>query len=147
MPKVIVTCDRLPYILSRIETWTGELTWGLLCKDVEAMFQVDSVTRQTLSSYVEIQKAFTKRKAILRSSSPSTPEHANSSDIEYLNSQLQHLELELERANALIERYRHRFVLWQYNAYQNGLRIESMDDAVDMLEKPLVEIKRRDGGA
>lgn len=57
------------------------------------------------------------------------------------------MEAELVRANNTIAKYKQRFVLWQHNAYKHGIRMDSLDDAIEMLEQPLTEIKRRTGGA
>jgi predicted RNase H-like nuclease (RuvC/YqgF family) len=54
------------------------------------------------------------------------------SNIEYWQNQVESLEAELKRANKTIEMYKQRFVLWQHNAYIHGVRMESLDDAVEM---------------
>ncbi|OED65749.1 hypothetical protein A165_09860 [Vibrio tasmaniensis ZS-17] len=146
MPKVVITSKNMPDVLHRIETWKGKLTWPLLCTEVMALLQNDGVTRQTLSSYKEIQDAFTARKQHLRDN-PTIKTPPADSNVEYLKKQVESLEAELEQANKIIERYKQRFVLWQYNAYRHGVRMDSLDDAVEMLEKPLIEIKRKTGGA
>ena len=146
MPKVVITSENMPDVLHRIETWKGKLTWPLLCDEIMALLQIDGVTRQTLSSYKEIQDAFTARKQYLRES-PVTEMPPTDSNVEYLQNQIESLEAELKQANKTIERYKQRFVLWQYNAYKHGVRIDSLDEAVEMLDQPLIEIKRRTGGA
>ncbi|EIU6847397.1 hypothetical protein ACAF61_004106 [Vibrio parahaemolyticus] len=146
MPKVVITSENMPDVLRRIETWKGKLTWPLLCDEIMALLQIDGVTRQTLSSYKEIQEAFTARKQYLREKA-TTETLPSDSNMEYLQNQVESLEAELEQAKETIERYKQRFVLWQYNAYKHGVRMESLDDAIEMLEKPLTEIKRKTGGA
>lgn len=146
MPKIVITSKSMPDVLHLIETWKGKLTWHLLCEEIMAQLQIDGVTRQTLSSYKEIQEAFTARKQHLRES-PITQMPPTDSNVEYLQNQIESLEAELKKANKTIECYKQRFVLWQYNAYKHGVRIDSLDDAVDMLDQPLIEIKRRTGGA
>ncbi|MGF1746187.1 MULTISPECIES: hypothetical protein [Vibrio] len=146
MPKMVITSKSMPDVLHRIETWKGKLTWPLLCEEIMALLQIDGVTRQTLSSYKEIQEAFTARKQYLREKATTETVPANS-NMEYLQNQVESLEAELKKANKTIERYKQRFVLWQYNAYKHGVRIDSLDEAVEMLEQPLIEIKRRTGGA
>ncbi|ELB2862475.1 hypothetical protein QNE90_002084 [Vibrio alginolyticus] len=146
MPKVVITSKNMPEVLHRIETWTGKLTWPLLCEEIMVQLQIDGVTRQTLSGYKEIQEAFTKRKEYLRENpNPKTP--PMDSNIEYLQNQVMSLEAELKQAKETIERYKQRFILWQFNAYKHGVRMDSLDDAIEMLEKPLTEIKRKTGGA
>jgi hypothetical protein len=146
MPKIVVTIESIPEILHLIETWKGKLTWPLLCEEVMVMLQLDDVSRQALSGYDNIQKAYTTRKQFLRENKNAEAPPVNS-DVEYWQNQVESLEVELARANKTIEMYKQRFVLWQHNAYIHGVRMESLDDAVEMLDKPLTEIKRRTGGA
>lgn len=145
MPKLVITSKSMPDVLHLIETWKGKLTWDLLCEEVMLQLQIDGVTRQTLSSYKKIQEAFTARKQHL-SESPITEMPPTDSNVEYLQNQIKSLEVELKQANKIIERYKQRFVLWQYNAYKHGVRIDSLDEAAEMLDQPLIEIKRRTGG-
>lgn len=146
MPKIVVTSENITEIVHLIETWTGKLTWPLLCEEVKAMLGLQNVTRQALSSYENIQEAYTTRKDYLREKPAETTQTENI-DVEYLKKQIDNLEAELSRANKTIEKYKQRFVLWQYNAYKHGIRMDSLDDAIDMLEQPLTEIKRRTGGS
>lgn len=146
MPKIVITAENIPEVLHLIETWKGKLTWPLLCKDIMVMLQLDNVTRQALSGYKQIQEAYTARKQYLRDNKDIEALPVNS-DVEYWLNQVNTLEVELEKANKTIEMYKQRFVLWQHNAYIHGVRMESLDDAVEMLERPLTEIKRRTGGA
>tara|TARA_R110002124_G_scaffold203593_1_gene370057 strand:- start:3259 stop:3699 length:441 start_codon:yes stop_codon:yes gene_type:complete len=146
MPKIVITAENISEVLHLIETWKGKLSWPLLCEEVMVMLQLDDVSRQALSGYDDIQKAYTARKQFLRENKNTEAPPVNS-DVEYWQNQVESLEAELERANKTIEKYKQRFVLWQHNAYIHGMRMESLDDAVEMLNKPLTEIKRRTGGA
>jgi predicted RNase H-like nuclease (RuvC/YqgF family) len=145
MPKIVITAENIPEVLHLIETWNGKLTWPLLCEDIMVMLELDNVTRQALSGYKAIQEAYTARKQYLRENKNAEVQPVNS-NIEYWQNQVESLEAELKRANKTIEMYKQRFVLWQHNAYIHGVRMESLDDAVEMLDKPLTEIKRRTGG-
>ena len=145
MPKIVITAENIIDIVHLIDTWKGKLTWPLLCKEVIKILELDSVTRQALSSYEIIQKAFTARQVALREEVQDDSEQ--NSDVEYLNNQILSLEAELNRAEIKIKAYEQRFILWQHNAYINGIRMDTLDDAIDMLEQPLIEIKRKTGGA
>ncbi|TXL16532.1 hypothetical protein BMR06_15690 [Methylococcaceae bacterium HT5] len=145
MPKIVITAENIPEVLHLIETWKGKLTWPLLCEDIMVMLELDNVTRQALSGYKAIQETYTARKQYLRENKNAEVQPVNS-NIEYWQTQVESLEVELKRANKTIEMYKQRFVLWQDNAYIHGVRMESLDDAVEMLDKPLTEIKRRTGG-
>ncbi|WP_418139640.1 hypothetical protein AB9R84_01400 [Oceanimonas smirnovii] len=146
MPKVVITQESLPEILHLIETWEGKLTWPLLCTKVMHMLGIEGgVTRQALSSYKEIQETYTARKEILRHA-PSVKPVIDDAYVSYLQNQVVSLQAELKAARVLNERYKHRFIKWQHNAYKYNLGVESLDDVLDMLEEPLIEIKRRTGG-
>ncbi|MFV8463499.1 hypothetical protein ACNO7T_20295 [Vibrio campbellii] len=150
MPKIVITENNILDVVSLIDTWQGKLTWPLLCERVTELLGLKggAVTRQTLSSYKSIQEAYTAKKQKLRETPETTPRAVDTDEyVKFLESQVKSLNIELERALELNERYKQRFVQWQYNAYVNGLRIDSLDDAIDMLERPLQEIKRRTGGA
>lgn len=145
MPKIVITAENITDIVHLIDIWKGKLTWPLLCEEVIKILELDSVTRQALSSYEIIQKAFTARQVALRKEIPDVPK--KNSDVEYLHNQILSLEAELKRAEMKIEAYVQRFILWQHNAYINGIRMDTLDDAKVMLEQPLIEIKRKTGGA
>lgn len=146
MPKLVITSKNLPDILHVIENWKGKLTWPLLCEKLTVLLNIDGVTRQALSGYKEIQNAYTTRKQLLREGTVVEIKHADS-NIEYFRNQVEILEAELKKSQITIERYKQRFVKWQYNAYLHGVRMETLDDVIDVLEKPLIEIKRRTGGS
>jgi len=66
MPKIVITEKNLPNILGLINTWEGKLTWELLCQKVAIMIDVKGgVQRQSLSSYKDIQDAYSRRKTFL----------------------------------------------------------------------------------
>ena len=109
------------------------------------MLEVDNVTRQALSSYKDIQEAYSNKKEQLRDNNE--PSKLKNTNTEFLISQINNLEAELAIANKTIENYKQRFVRWQYNAYLLSIRVESLDDAVEILNKPLNEINRRTGGS
>lgn len=146
MPKIVVTNENIHDILHLIDTWKGKLTWPLLCNEVKAMLGLEDVTRQALSGYKDIQEAYTARKQSLRET-PIEKKRSEDSNVEYWKNQVEGLEAELVRANNTIAKYKQRFVLWQHNAYKHGIRIDSLDDAIEMLEQPMTAIKRRTGGA
>lgn len=147
MPKVVITSETLPIVLSLIDTWKGKLTWDLLCDKVSLALGIkDGVQRQSLSSYKDIQIAYSQKKTELRKAKSSSETTDSDVNIEYMERKIAALTSELSRVKKINDAYKQRFVLWQYNAYKHGIRIESLDDAVDMLEKPLVELRRRTGG-
>lgn len=145
MPKIVITEQNISKVVKLLNTWKGKLTWLLLCEKVSKMLEVDNVTRQALSSYKDIQEAYSNKKEQLRDNNE--PSKLKNTNTEFLISQINNLEAELAIANKTIENYKQRFVRWQYNAYLLSIRVESLDDAVEILNKPLNEINRRTGGS
>lgn len=147
MPKIVITTENIADVLDLINAWEGKLTWPLLCKPVASLLGIrDGVTRQALSSYKDIQVAYTEKKAALRQPVEPSVAPSGNMDVDYLQGKVAGLEAEVARLKALNEAYKQRFILWQHNAYKYGIRIDSLDDAVEMLQKPLIAIKRNTGG-
>lgn len=146
MPKIIITEDNITDILGLIDTWEGKLTWPLLCKKTAVSVGVGSVERQSLAIYPEIQRAFSKRKEELREARNNPQKVSDDVTVEYLKKQVARLEADNARLKEANERYKQRFILWQYNAYTNGVRVSSLDDVARVLDKPLHQLKRSEGG-
>jgi len=147
MPRIMLTEDTIPEILILIDTWKGKLTWPLLCKEVAATIGVGSIERQSLAAYKEIQAAYTERKEKLRVAGKVVPSSVSDDvTVEFLKKEVEKLKAENARLKEANERYKQRFVLWQYNAYTNGVRVKSLDEASEMLDKPLHRLNRKDGG-
>lgn len=155
MPKIVITKDNISYVLSIINTWEGKLTWDLLCQKVTDKLNIaGGVQRQSLSSYEEIQEAYTKRKQYLRERPLPPIEHDNIDEtLKYLTQRVVILEIERDQLKKLNEAYKQRFIKWQYNAYRHGVRMTSIDNdpidiselkkLLDVLEKPLSGVKRQ----
>ena len=52
------------------------------------------------------------------------------------------LEAEVSRLTTVNNRFKERFILWQYNAYINGIRVSRLDDVPEVLNKPLTAVNR-----
>ncbi|PMH39905.1 hypothetical protein BCU68_07365 [Vibrio sp. 10N.286.49.B3] len=146
MPKVVITAETLPDVLDLINNWQGKLTWSLLCEQVALQLGIDGVQRQSLSAYKEIQNSYTEKKEALRTPVEPVATPSYNVDAEYLLGKISALEAEVKRLESLNDAYKQRFILWQHNAYKNSIRIDSLDDAIDMLEKPLIQLNRSTGG-
>ncbi|MFM4838007.1 hypothetical protein ACEUCO_15590 [Aeromonas veronii] len=155
MPKIVITKDNISYVLSIINTWEGKLTWDLLCQKVTDKLNIaGGVQRQSLSSYEEIQEAYTKRKQYLRER-PLPPIENNNLDetLKYLTQRVAILEIEREQLKKLNDAYKQRFIKWQYNAYRHGVHMTSIDNEpidvselkklLEILENPLSGVKRQ----
>lgn len=145
MPKLIITEESAKVILRIIDTWSGKLTWELLCEKIAAALDVDSIQRQSLAAYVEIQQHYTKKKEELRNEKQQIPP-AGDVSVAFLQKQVRDLKSEVIKLRAVNQNHQERFIRWQYNAYLHGVRISSLDDAVEVLDKPLIAVNRSKGG-
>lgn len=143
MPKVVITQENIESVLKIVRMWKGKLTWTLLCDEVSRAFGIDSVERQSLASYKSIQQAYTKRKEELKAQKELEIKPYDNYSVEYLLSKIESLEDEVAFLRQQNQKFKERFVLWQYNAYLNGLRVERLDDVIDKLDKPIPTVNRR----
>ncbi|PKG55232.1 hypothetical protein [Shewanella sp. GutDb-MelDb] len=146
MPKIVITQANINTVLKLILTWEGKLTWGLLCERIARELQVDKVERQSLAAYTAIQKAYSERKEELRTKSHEVQRVSDDVTVEYLKKQVKELQAEVSILKNENKRYKERFILWQYNAYLNGVRVSRLDDVADVLNKPLTAVNRAKGG-
>lgn len=142
MPKILITEENIKIILKLIDTWEGKLTWTLLCNKIASALGIDKIERQSLAAYETIQDSYSKRKEALRNNKLEQPQVSDDVTVEYLKKQMASLEAENVRLKELNDRYKERFILWQYNAYTKGIRVDRLDDVVDVLNKPLTELDR-----
>lgn len=134
MPKILVTEENLEDIIILINTWEGKLTWDLLCSKVSELLNVKSIERQSLANYLDIQKAFSKRKQKIKEDAKANPEP--NVTIDYLQKQVNNLKAQVQRLEEINERYKQQFIVWQYNAHMHGI-------TKDKLNKPLVAVNRQ----
>lgn len=143
MPKVVITQENIESVLKIVRMWEGKLTWTLLCDEVSKALGIESVERQSLASYKSIQQAYTKRKEELKAKKEVEIKPYDNYSVEYLLSKIDSLEDEVAFLQQQNQKFKERFVLWQYNAYLNGLRVERLDDVIDKLDKPMPNVNRR----
>jgi hypothetical protein len=146
MPKIIITENSIETVLKIISLWEGKLTWTLLCEKVASALGVPKVERQSLAAYDDIQDGYSRRKDELRESKSVPPQVSDDVTTEYLKKQVKELQSEVSRLSGINDRYKERFILWQYNAYTNGLRVNRLDDVANVLNKPLTAVNRAKGG-
>ena len=145
MPKIIITENSIATVLKIIALWEGKLTWTLLCGKVSSALNVPKVERQSLAAYEAIQDGYSRRKDELRESKIQS-QVSDDVTTEYLKKQVKELQFQVSHLTEINERYKERFILWQYNAYTTGLRVNRLDDAADALNKPLSAVNRAKGG-
>lgn len=117
-----------------LNNWEEKLTWDLLCPKVSELLNVKSIERQSLANYLDIQKAFSKRKQKIKEDAKANPEQ--NVTIDYLQKQVNNSKAQIQRLEEINERYKQQFIVWQYNAYMHGI-------TEDKLNKPLVAINRQ----
>ncbi len=134
MPKQIITKTTLPKILRELDRWEGKLTWPLFCERVAKVLGVPSVSKHTMYLYPTIKERFQQRKNDLRKQNDSLPVDFTLDSavrrIADLEAQVKRLE---ETNNLLLDQFRR----WQYNAYANNVRMETLE-----WDKPLPSIDR-----
>jgi hypothetical protein len=115
-------------IVSLLDGWDNEskLTWDNLCGLALKRLEI-SCTRQTIQKPVRIKSAFKdKKENLLTGLKPQkTPPSLSiaAKRIEKLESAKKRLEKE---QSALLA----QFVIWQYNAYANGITVEQLNRAM-----------------
>jgi hypothetical protein len=120
-------------IVSLLDGWNVEtkLTWDGLCELALKRLKISS-TRQTIQKPVRIKKAFTDRKKELKSgfNVPKTP-----ASLSIAAKRIEKLENENERLKKEQSSLLSQFVVWQYNAYANGLTVEQLNRAIPAKSK------------
>ena len=138
MPKVVVTKNNLPKVLSILDKWRGKLTWVLYCEEVASQLGLDSVHRSTLDVYSEIKVAFKEKKKALKD--PAEIGNEKNATIEMLQNEIEELESKEVRLEDKLTKYKEKFVRWQHNLYMMpGVDLEKHDNEID---DPLPPVKR-----
>jgi hypothetical protein len=134
MPKKIITKAALPRILRELDRWEGRLTWPLFCARIAKVLSVPSISKHTMYLYPTIKQGFQRRQKELRATrdaiSPDFTLDAAARRIADLEAQVRRL----EQTNILLL---DQFRRWQYNAYANNARLDTL-----ALDKPLPEVNR-----
>jgi hypothetical protein len=133
MPKKIITGTSLPKIMRELDRWEGKLTWPLFCARVARLLDVESVSKHTMYLYPAIKERFQQRQRDLRETRDALPRDftldAAIRRIADLEAQVKRLE---ETNRLLLDQFRR----WQYNAYANNVRMDTLWD------RPLPEVNR-----
>ncbi|MAD74499.1 MAG: hypothetical protein CML20_06890 [Rheinheimera sp.] len=115
-------------IVSLLDGWDSDykLTWDNLCELALKKHKISS-TRQTIQKPIRIKTAFKERKEALKSGEdkPKIPPSLSiaAKRIDKLANENSRLERENDGLLA-------QFVVWQYNAYANGMTIEQLNRAM-----------------
>ena len=143
MPKVVITLDKIPKILSILDKWQGKLTWKLYCQEVAKVFGFESVDRGTLNAYGEIKAAFQKKKGNKKKNSRTSSDENHDKDptIDELFKNIAEKESKIIRLEEKLNLYKEQFVRWQNNLYMMpGVDLDKLNKEIDA---PLPTIKRK----
>lgn len=130
MAKHLTAAD-IAAIVNDLYSWEGPLSWEGLCDKVSSVIG-KRPTRQSLSSHLEIRKAFAQAKIQSRAGAVSVP---TPSSLKIAGERISRLEAEINALKGENSRLLEQFVRWQYNASNAGIH-ESQ------LNKPLPRIDR-----
>jgi len=139
MPKIVITEDNLPKVLSILDKWRGKLTMDLFRQEVAKELGLESVDRGTLYAYGEIKAAFQMKKDKLRLISDDNPD--KEATIEMLLKEKAEDKSKIERLEDKLNKYKEQFVRWQNNLYlMPGVDLDRLNKE---LEAPLPTIQRK----
>ena len=116
MAKHLTEVD-IEKIVHALDGWEGRLTWEALCDSLQPLIGTRP-TRQTLSAYIKIKEAFQHKKgrSDLTADTAKMP-----ASLTVAAQRIKRLEEENARLKNENERLLEQFVIWQYNAYSQGL--------------------------
>lgn len=108
-----------------------KLTWEGVCDAAEGVVG-KRPTRQSLSANGTIKEAYKAKKALLKFKAPSKPKPSSLTAAADRIARLQSENEVLKRKNdALLE----KFVVWQYNAYKNGVKEQQLNAVLPRIDR------------
>ncbi len=120
-------------IASLLDGWNidTKLTWDNLCELALKRLKISS-TRQTIQKSIRIKKAFKDRKEALKTGLdvPKIPPSLNIAAKRIEKLENENIRLKKEQTSLLSQ-----FVVWQYNAYANGMTVEQLNRAMPAKDK------------
>ncbi len=129
-----ISKDGIETIVKMLDVWDTKLTWDLLLDAVEKRLRV-RYTRQALSNYDRISRAFSDKKASLRDTAGSSPHKSLPPELQKAYERIEALSAENSRLKKESDALLEQFTRWAYNAHSRGL-----DEK--FLNKPLPPINR-----
>jgi hypothetical protein len=126
-----LTKDDMRAIADTLLGWEGVLSWELLCDKV-AGFIGKRPTRQSLSSHVEIKRAFAQAKKTAKEPVIRTP---MPSSLKIAGDRIARLELEVLALKAENSQLLQKFLTWQYNASIAGLHESQLNRPLPVIDR------------
>ncbi|MFK5893997.1 MAG: hypothetical protein QM504_12320 [Pseudomonadota bacterium] len=130
MAKHISDTD-IEKIVSLIDGWDDDVkfTWEKLCDRAKDHLSI-MTTRQTLQKFNRIKDAYEQKKILLRQNGK-----VKSKPVPSLNiaaKRIAKLDAENTRLKREQEQLLSQFMVWQYNAYANGMSMEQLNNPMPM---------------
>lgn len=126
-----LTKDDIRAIADTLLSWEGTLSWELLCDKVAGLIG-KRPTRQSLSSHVEIKRAFAQAKKTAKEPVIRTP---MPSSLKIAGDRIARLELEVLALKAENSQLLEKFLTWQYNASIAGLHESQLNRPLPVIDR------------
>lgn len=128
-----LTDEDIQNIVSLLDGWDRDrkLTWDNLCELAFKRYKISS-TRQTIQKPVRVKTAFNDRKAALKSGQEKRKLPAS---LSIASNRIEKLENENARLQKEQDALLAQFVVWQYNAYANGMSVEQLNRPIPAKSK------------
>ncbi|WP_455911491.1 hypothetical protein [Pseudomonas putida] len=126
-----LTKEDMRAIADTLLSWEGALSWELLCDKVAGLIG-KRPTRQSLSSHVEIKRAFAQAKKIAKEPVIRTP---MPSSLKIAGDRIARLELEVLALKAENSQLLEKFLTWQYNASIAGLHESQLNRPLPVIDR------------
>lgn len=127
-------------IVNLIHGWNEpKLTWDAICDSAEPLVG-KKPTRQSLSTHEEIVSAYKAVKKTLKQAGVRNP---RPSSLKSAADRISKLERELEQLKEENRAFKQQFVVWQYNAYKNGMKEHQLNAPLPQIDRERTDGERR----
>ncbi|MFG0861999.1 hypothetical protein [Pseudomonas mosselii] len=126
-----LTKDDIRAIADTLLSWEGALNWELLCDKVAGLVG-KRPTRQSLSSHLEIKRAFAQAKKTATEEVVRIP---TPSSLKIAGDRIARLESEIQALKAENSQLLEKFLTWQYNASIAGLHESQLNRPLPLIDR------------
>lgn len=127
-------------IVNLIRGWEEpKLTWSAICEEAEPLIG-KLPTRQSLNAHEAITTAYQAKKDTLKGSVPKKPRPAS---LNAAASRIANLEAELAEVKEQNRKYKQMFIIWQYNAYKNGIKESQLNMPLPKIDRERSDNEKR----
>lgn len=127
-------------IVSLIQGWSSaKLTWDAICEAAEPLVG-KKPTRQSLNSHKVIVLAYQVVKKELKDAGPKNPRPGS---LKSAADRIAKLERERDQLKEENRAYKQQFIVWQYNAYKNGLKEYQLNAPLPQIDRERTDGEKR----